>query len=281
MNFDLSDPKLAEAAKQFAEMGANFAVNIGAALAVLIFGMAFASLLQRWVRNAMGRVDRIDDTLTLFVARSVKYVVQILVLVTVLAQFGVKTTSILAVLGAAGLAIGLAMQGTLANIAAGFMILILRPFNVGEYIDAGGVSGTVQEIGLFVSHLKTADGIFISAPNSQLWSSVITNYSRNTTRRLQLSIGIGYGDDIETAMKTLMKLAEDDERVLRDPAPQVMVMSLDDSAVTIALRAWANTGDFWQLSWDLTRRAKESFDAAEISIPYPQRDIHVYQVPAS
>ena len=248
MEQDLIDPKYADMVAELADLGVQYLVNIGSALAVLVAGLVLARLLQRWTRNALARVDRFDQTLALFIARLVKYATQILVLVTVLAQFGVQTTSMIAALGAAGLAIGLALQGTLANIAAGIMILVLRPFNVGDYIDAGSISGTVDEIGLFVSQLRTADGIFISAPNSELWNNVITNYSRHPTRRLELAIGIGYDDDIEKALGTLLKLATDDERVLADPAPAVMVKSLDDSAVTIALRAWATTGDFWSVS---------------------------------
>ena len=278
METDLLDPKYAEMATELAELGVQYVVTIGSALAVLLFGMMLAALFQRWTRNALMRVDRFDRTLALFIAKVVKYVTQILVLVTVLAQFGVQTTSMIAALGAAGLAIGLALQGTLANIAAGIMVLVLRPFNVGDYIDAGGISGTVDEIGLFVSQLRTADGVFVCAPNSQLWSSVITNYSRHPTRRLELAIGIGYDDDIEKALKTLHDLTVRDERVLRDPAPAVMVKSLDDSAVTIAVRAWSTTDDFWSLTWDLTREVKETFDKAKISIPYPQRDLHVYEV---
>ncbi len=277
METDLIDPKYAEMATELAELGVHYVVTIGSALAVLFIGLILAGLFQRWTRNALMRVDRFDKTLALFIAKVVKYVTQILVLVTVLAQFGVQTTSMIAALGAAGLAIGLALQGTLANIAAGIMVLVLRPFNVGDYIDAGGNSGTVDEIGLFVTQLKTADGVFVCSPHSQLWSSVITNYSRYPTRRLELVIGIGYEDDIEKALKTLHDLAAGDERVLQDPAPAVMVKSLDDSAVTIALRAWSTTDDFWSLTWDLTRQAKETFDKAKISIPYPQRDLHVYQ----
>jgi small conductance mechanosensitive channel len=278
MDTELLDPKYADMAAQLAELGVQYLVNIGSALAVLVIGLILAGLLSRWTRNALSRVDRFDQTLTLFIAKVVKYIIQILVLVTVLAQFGVQTTSMIAALGAAGLAIGLALQGTLANIAAGIMVLVLRPFNVGDYIDAGGISGTVDEIGLFVSQLRTSDGVFVCAPNSELWNSVITNYSRHPTRRLELAIGIGYEDDVDKALQTLLDLATGDQRVLREPAPAVMVKSLDDSAVTIALRAWATTGDFWSLTWDITRRAKETFDQAKISIPYPQRDLHVYQM---
>lgn len=281
METDLIDPEYAAMAQQFAQLGAQYVVNIASAAAVLVIGMIVAGLLQRWTRVALGKVKGFDDTLRLFIARAVKYVALVMVLVTVMAQFGVQTTSIIAALGAAGLAIGLALQGTLANIAAGIMVLVLRPFNVGDYIDAGGIAGTVEEIGLFVTQLKTGDGIYISAPNNQLWNSVITNYSHHKTRRMELVIGIGYADDIDHALKTLLDLAVEDERVMSDPAPAVMVKSLDDSAVTIALRAWASTDDFWGLSWDMTKRVKQSFDAAGISIPFPQRDIHVYETKPS
>ena len=183
--------------------------------------MIIAGVLQRWTRAALGKIKGFDDTLQLFIAKAVKYVVLILVLVTVLAQFGVQTTSIIAALGAAGLAIGLALQGTLANIAAGVMVLVLRPFSVGDFVDSGGVAGTIEEIGLFVTQLKTADGIYVSAPNNQLWNSVITNYSRHKTRRLELVIGIGYQDDIDAALKTLLDLAVADDRVHKDPEPAV------------------------------------------------------------
>lgn len=281
METELIKPEYAAMAKEFTEVGVQFVVNIASAAAVLIIGMIIAGLLQRWTRIALGKIKGFDDTLQLFFAKAVKYGVLILVLVTVLAQFGVQTTSILAALGAAGLAIGLALQGTLANIAAGVMVLVLRPFSVGDFVDAGGVSGTIEEIGLFTTQLTTADGIYVSAPNNQLWNSVITNYSRRKTRRLELVVGIGYGDDIDTALKTLLDLAVADERVHKDPEPAVMVKSLDDSAVAVALRAWSSTDDFWALSWDMTRQVKQSFDAAGISIPFPQRDIHVYETKPS
>lgn len=278
MDSELLNPKYAAMAAQLAELGVKYLVNIGSALVVLVIGLILAGYLQRWTRSSLSRVGRVDETLALFISRVVRYGVLILVLVTVLAQFGVQTTSMLAALGAAGLAIGLALQGTLANIAAGIMILLLRPFNVGEYIDAGGVSGTVVEISLFATLLNTSDGVYVSAPNSQLWNSVITNYSRNPTRRIELTVGIGYGDDVDAALRTLLELAASDERVLKTPEPVAMVKSLDESAVTVAMRVWCATADFWQLTWDLTRQVKQTFDASEISIPYPQRDLHVHQV---
>ncbi len=272
------DTNYAAMAEKFADLGFEYLITFGSAIAVLLIGLIMAGLAQRWIRVALGRVRGLDDTVRLFIARAAKYVIMILVFVAVLAQFGVQTTSIIAALGAAGLAIGLALQGTLANIAAGIMLLVLRPFNVGDYVDAGGVGGTVEVIGLFVTQLRTADGVFIMAPNNQLWNSVITNYSRNNTRRMELVVGIGYGDDIDKALKTLLDLVNADERVLKDPDPVAVVKSLDDSAVSVAVRAWTRTDDFWGLTFDMTKHAKENFDKAGLSIPFPQSDVHMYEM---
>jgi small conductance mechanosensitive channel len=196
------------------------------------------------------------------------------VLVAVLAQFGVQTASIIAALGAAGLAIGLALQGTLQNVAAGIMLIILRPLKVGEFVEAAGLMGTVVEIGLFMTELKTIDGLFLAVPNSQLWSATITNYSRHKTRRNDLAVGIGYGDDIGKAEKIMLDLVAKDERVLADPKPATFVAELGDSAVVVTLRYWTVTADWWDTSRDLTKQVKQAFDKKGISIPFPQRDIH-------
>jgi small conductance mechanosensitive channel len=210
----------------------------------------------------------------------VRYLILILVMVAVLAQFGVQTTSIIAVLGAAGLAVGLALQGTLANIAAGVLLLFLRPFKIGEYIDAGGVAGTVREIGLFATEFKSYDGIFVIVPNSHLASVAITNYSRLPTRRMDLVIGISYGDNMNQAMTVLNDLLVNDDRILKDPAHQVMVKELADSSVNLNLRCWANRQDYWSLLFDLTQQAKERLDEHGISIPFPQRDVHLFPAEA-
>ena len=250
-----------------------WALSAAGAIAVLIIGFIVAGLLSRWTRKALERIHATDETLARFLSKMVRYAVMLLVLVTVLAQFGVQTTSIIAALGAAGLAIGLALQGTLANIASGIMLLVLRPFQVGEFVVAGSVSGTVQEIGLFVTELKQPDGLFVMAPNSALWSSSIVNYSRNPTRRFDLTIGIGYDDDMGRARQELLALAKQDGRILIDPAPVAFVASLDDSAVSITLRVWSQKADYLAMTWDLTELAKQRFDDVGISIPYPQREI--------
>ena len=195
------------------------------------------------------------------------------VAVTVLTQFGEQTTSIIAALGGLALAIGLALQGTLSNVAAGVMILIQRPFRVGEAITAGIVTGTVQAIGLFTTELLQYDGVYVMVPNNELWNKPIVNFTRMPTRRFELLIGISYSDDIELARAELLAVANADERVLADPAPVVFVSALADSWVTIGMRVWCATGDYLALSWALTEAAKVRFGEVGITIPFPQREI--------
>lgn len=255
----------------------EYGTNIVAALIILIIGTWIAGRAANAVRRGLGRSDRIDATLKPLFAKMVRYVIIIFTLIAILNQFGVQTASIIAVVGAAGLAIGLSLQGTLQNIAAGIMLLILRPFRVGDFIDAGPVSATVDEISLFTTQFTTVDGIFVSCPNSALWNSKITNYSRNNKRRMDLVIGISYEDDIAKAIEVLTGLMEKDDRVLKDPAYQCMVTTLGDSSVEITMRLWASSSDFWAVKFDMTRWAKEKIDAAGLSIPYPQRDVHLIQ----
>ncbi len=257
-----------------------YAFSVVGAIALLIVGFIAAGLLSRWARTTLLSFKHVDITLASFLANIIKYAIWVLVIVMVLGQFGVQTTSIIAVLGAAGLAIGLALQGTLANIAAGIMLLVLRPFRVGEYIEAGSVSGTVQEIGLFTTELKLPNGLFVMAPNSAIWNEPITNFSRNPTRRFEFVVGIGYGDDMGEARRQLLALANGDDRVLDEPAPVTFVNSLDDSSVGVGLWCWTKAPDYLATARDLTERAKATFDEAGITIPYPQREITQYVVDA-
>ena len=260
---------------------ASYALDAVGALVILLVGWWIAGRTQYLVRRALDRVPRIDDTLKPFLSSSVRYFVIVITIVAVLAEFGVQTTSIIAVLGAAGLAIGLALQGTLQNIAAGIMLLILRPFRVGEYIDAGGVSGTVDAINLFTTDMTTYDGIYRSVPNAELWNRNILNYSRNPTRRLDIPVGIAYEDDVEQALDLLLSHLSQDTRVLPDPEPQVLVTGLGDSSVDLTLRCWTNRTDFWPLRFELNKKVKLWLDAAGISIPFPQRDVHLYRTSES
>lgn len=238
-------------------------------------------MIAGWVRSAvnraLGKVPNMDNTLRPFLANMVRWVILAFVIVAVLNQFGVETTSMIAVLGAAGLAIGLALQSTLSNVASGVMLLLMRPFKIGDFITAGSLSGTVMEIGLFTSELKTGDGIYIMAPNSQIWNQNIINFARNPTRRIDILVGIAYDDDIDAAQKALQDMMDGDARVLKDPAPMTMVMDLADSSVNVNLRCWANVADFWAVQWGLRKGAKAAVEAAGCTIPFPQRDVHLIQ----
>ena len=227
--------------------------------------------------RVLNRVPRVDDTFKPVIGSIVRYGILVFVLIAVLAQFGVQTTSIIALLAAGGLAVGLALQGTLQNIAAGIMLLFLRPFRAGDYIDAEGLSGTINEIGLFTTHMRTYDGIYLEVPNAKIWNRAILNYSRVEARRLDVVVGISYGDDIDKAQAALLELMTSDSRVNAEPAPQVLVEELADSSVNLDLRCWATAGDYWALRFDLNKAVKQRLDAEGITIPFPQRDVHLFE----
>lgn len=247
--------------------------HLAGALAVLVVGVILARLLSRWADRALSRSERIEPTVAKFLSNIIKYALWVVVGITVLTQFGVQTTSIIAALGGLALAVGLALQGTLSNVAAGVMILIQRPFRVGETITAGIVNGTVQSIGLFTTEILQLDGLYVMVPNNELWNKPIVNFSRMPTRRFELLIGIGYGDSIEQARNELLALAKADERVLAEPQPVAFVSALADSAVTLGLRVWCKTEDYLALSWALTEGAKTRFAEVGITIPFPQREV--------
>lgn len=249
------------------------------ALVLLIVGWWIASRASRAVTRLLDGQSRIDPMLCAVIASLVRYTILIIVLVAALGQLGIQTTSILAALGAIGLAIGLALQGTLANIAAGMMILWLRPFRVGDYIDTGSAAGTVMEVGLFASELHSWDGIYQFVPNSELWNKRVINYSRLGTRLVDLKFGVAYDDDIAKGKETLLKVASEDARTLKDPAPVVFVDALGDSAVVLRLRVWAVNTDYWNLRRALTESGKAGLEAAGLTIPFPQRDLHIKDAP--
>ncbi|MCZ8368416.1 MAG: mechanosensitive ion channel [Porphyrobacter sp.] len=249
----------------------NLAYLTGA-VAVLVIGVILARVLSKWADRALTGNTRIDPTVARFLSNIIKYALWVVVAITVLTQFGVQTTSIIAALGGLALAVGLALQGTLSNVAAGVMILLQRPFRVGEAIAAGSVNGVVQGIGLFTTEVLQHDGLYVMVPNNELWNKPIVNFSRMPTRRFELLIGIGYEDSIAEAKAELLALAAGDARVLAEPAPAVFVSALADSVVTLGLRVWCQTGDYQGLQWALTEAAKQRFDAAGISMPTPQRD---------
>ena len=244
-------------------------VNILAGIGTLIIGFWLSGRAAKFIRVQTGKISRVDPTLTPILASIARYAGLILTFVVALGQFGIQTTSIIAVLGAAGLAIGLALQGTLSNVAAGIMLLLLRPFGVGDWIEANGISGTVQEIGLFATQIDTFENVYISVPNSSIWSSIIINHSRHNIRRMDIDIGIGYESDLDVAEQALMSLCAD-ERIHKTPAPVFLVVAYGDSAINVRLRLYANYSDYFQLNWDLNRRLKSALETHNIEIPFPQ-----------
>ncbi len=240
-------------------------------------------ILGNQAKNTIQKIKKLDGTLKSFLGGMAKYAILAVSLVMVLQQFGVQTASLLAVIGAAGLAIGLALQGTLSNVAAGVMLLILRPFNVGDTISCGSIKGTVKSLGLFVTELSTPDNIYIFVPNSNLWNTQIENFSRNNTRRQDIVFGISYNDDINKAFKTIEKAVKKEERILQTKGkePQIMVTNLGESSVDITLRVWSATSDVWGLKTDTMKIVKEALDKDGISIPFPTRTIEMTQMPVA
>ena len=252
----------------------GFSTQLLAGILTLIIGFWLAGRAGRLTRESLSKIGRLDNTIVPLLGALVRYAGMTLTLVIALGKFGVETTSIIAVLGAAGLAIGLALQGTLSNVAAGLMLVFLRPFKTGDWIEAAGMSGSVREIGLFTTIIDTFDNVFISVPNSAIWSSSIVNHSRYETRRLDLDIGIDYDSDLDKAEAAIMSLTAD-PRILRDPEPRFIIVSYDDSAITIRLRLHSSYADFFDLGHDLRRQLKTALDSHGIGIPFPTRVIHM------
>ena len=275
MENELLNPETIQLAKTLSADMLRYTLDLVGALALLVVGWYAASWVRRNLRRALTALPQFDRTVAVALSNLARYVILILVLVAVLAQFGVQTASILAVMGTIGLAIGLALQGTLSNIAAGFMLLFLRPFKVGDYIDAEGIEGTVDEVGLFATQLTTYDGIFLAVPNNQIWSRSILNYSRLPTRRMDIVVSIAYEDDTAKAMTALEDLVRHDERVMTDPKPKVMVKELADSSVNLNVRFWTSTAHYWDLMWHMNKATREAVEAVGCTIPYPQRDLHI------
>ena len=240
-------------------------MRVLSAVLILVAGW----MIGNYAKDLIAKIKKLDETLKFFLGGLAKYAVLVIALITVLGQFGVQTASLIAVLGAAGLAIGLAMQGTLGNVAAGVMLLILRPFNVGDYIEAGTVAGTVRELGLFGTEMSTLDNIFIFVPNGQLWNSEIRNFSRNLHRRQDILVGISYEADINTAIKALDRVLDNEERLITTAGkePQVLVGAMGAMAVDLIIRVWTTSADLQPVKSDLTKAIKETLDNAGIAIP--------------
>jgi len=256
---------------QITALVTSYGLSVIGALVLLIIGWIGAGWASRFVKRLLSRTDKVDVTLRQFFASLVRYFILAFTVLAVLSQFGVQTASLIAVFGAAGLAVALALQGTLGDVAAGVMLLLFRPFKVGDYVEVGGVAGTVKSITLFVTEFATPDNVQVLAPNAQIWGSAVKNYSHHATRRFDLAVGIAYEDSIDQ----VHEMIKGESRVLAEPAPEVLVSELGDSSVNLIARFWVNAGDYWSVRCDLTKAVKERFDGAGISIPYPQRVVHM------
>ncbi|HAA90910.1 MAG TPA: mechanosensitive ion channel protein MscS [Rhodospirillaceae bacterium] len=266
-----------DAIKQVIGLVTTYGMNVIGGVIILILGWMVAKWASRITSRLMGRSGNVDKTLQSFLSSLVKYAILAFVLIAVLNQFGVQTASLIAVFGAAGLAIGLALQGTLSNIAAGTMLLIFRPIKVDQVVEIAGKTGKVVSVSLFTTELATPDNIQIIIPNAAVWGSTVVNLSHHPTRRVDFVLGIGYDDDIDKAMEVVKGIIEGDDRIHKDPAPQIVVGNLGDNSVDLTIRVWADASNYWPIKFDLTKAFKEACDANGLSIPYPQRDVHIHQ----
>ncbi len=253
----------------------TYGLSVVGAIVTLIVGVWFAGYASRLTGRALEKTSRVDDTLSKFFASFIRYLVLAVVVVAVLNQFGVETASLVAVLATAGLAIGLALQGTLTNVASGVMLLFFRPFKVGDYVEAGGHAGTIQELNLFFTVMATPDNVRITVPNGQVWGSAVHNYSANSTRRVDISAGIAYDADIDKAMAVVHETISADTRIKPDPEPFVAVTEMADSSVNFTIRVWVDNADVWPVKFDLTKAVKQAFDRNGIDIPFPTRTVHM------
>ncbi|MFC4700323.1 mechanosensitive ion channel family protein [Glaciecola siphonariae] len=253
-----------------------FAINLVVAIIIFVIGKIVVNILVNLVGKLLERA-KYDEMLVSFIKSIVKAILMLFVIIAALGELGVDTTSLIAILGAAGLAIGLSLQGSLQNFAAGVMLLVFKPFKAGNFIDAGGAMGTVKSIGIFTTIMNTPDNKEIIVPNGSIYGGNITNFSAKDTRRVDMVFGIGYGDDLKKAKAVLTEMVGADERILKEPAPQVAVSELGDSSVNFVVRPWVNAADYWGVMFDFTEEVKMRFDKEGISIPFPQMDVHVHK----
>lgn len=258
---------------------AAWGLKLVAAIVIFVIGKWVARWLSGIVKKLMEK-SNVDATLVKFVGNGVYILLMVFVILAALGKLGVPTTSAVAILGAAGLAIGLALQGSLANFASGVLLILFRPFKAGDFVEAGGTMGVVEEITIFTTLLKTPDNKAVIVPNANITGGNITNFSAKDTRRVDLVFGIGYGDDIKKAKQLLHEIVDSHELILKDPAPTIGVAELADSSVNFAVRPWVNAADYWTVFFDLNETVKERFDAEGISIPFPQQDVHMHTVSA-
>ncbi|MDA0367472.1 MAG: mechanosensitive ion channel [Proteobacteria bacterium] len=259
--------------KQILEIVSGYGLAVVGAIVILVVGLWVSGRVSRLVNRTLSRSSRVDATVAVFLSSLTRYALVAVTLIAVLNQFGIQTTSLIAVLGAATLAIGLALQGTLSNVAAGVMLLLFRPFKVNDYVEVGGIGGTVKAVTLFLTEMVTPDNIEIVVPNGQVWGAVIKNFNYNPTRRCDINVGISYDDNIGDARAAVLECIAADPRALQDPAPAVVPLGFGDSSVDLQVRVWAKTEEFWAFRFALIQAIKEKFDERGITIPYPIRTI--------
>lgn len=253
------------------------AVGKNAILAILIIFLArfVSKLLKTAVYKAVFSISKQDEIITKLLSSLAGYIVYLVAVVIILDLFGVNTASLVALVGAAGLAIGLALKDTLSNVAAGVMLLFLKPIKKAEYVEVSGHAGNVVDLGLFCTELETPDGIFISIPNSTVWANAIKNFTRNGKRRMDITVGISYDDSVEDGLAALRELVAEDSRIMTTPEPQYLVHMLADSSVNLQLRAWAPTAEYWDIHWNIQRKMKQKIESKGLTIPFPQRSLHI------
>jgi len=271
---DLSTEQLSGYMDTAVELAMTYGPKLVLALVVLIVGLWIVNRVVKLTLAAMERTNT-EPTLAKFLSSLVSVGLKALLLISVASMVGIETTSFIAILGAAGLAVGLALQGSLANFAGGVLVLLFKPYKVGDFVEAQGVAGSVAEIQIFNTVIRTGDNKVIIVPNGAISNGIITNFSAETTRRVDFVFGIGYDDDIAKAKDVLDRLFKEDDRVFSDPAPLIVVSELADSSVNITVRAWAQASDYWGLYFGMTERVKLTFDQEGISFPFPQRDVHM------
>ncbi len=259
--------------------GVDFGINLITAIVIFFIGKWVVALVIKGLMKAMQKGD-VDTTLRRFIANLARMLLMLFVIIAAINALGVQTASLIALIGAAGLAVGLALQGSLSNFAAGVLIVLFRPYKVGDWIEGGGVSGAVEEVQILTTVLKTGDNKRVIIPNSQIMGTTITNYSANDTRRVDLVVGVSYSDNLDEVRKELQDLVAADDRILDDPAVTIAVSELADSSVNFVLRPWVKTTDYWGVHFDLTEAIKKRFDEVGISIPFPQQDVYIHNVAA-
>jgi small conductance mechanosensitive channel len=257
-----------------------YGMNILAALIILVVGLWLAKKIKALFVSTLQKKE-VDPTLVGFFSSMLYGALVIFIGIAAISKLGIQTTSFVAVIGAAGLAVGLALQGSLSNFASGVLLILFKPFKAGDFIKAGGEAGVVVEVGILTTEMKTPDNVKIIMPNSAIMGGSITNISAHPTRRIDMTVGVGYGDDLNKAKQIMEDILAADERVLKDPAVTIAVANLGDSSVDFIVRPWVNAADYWAVKFDFTKAVKEKFDAEGVSIPFPQRDIHLFQENAS